>query len=72
VTPELAAFVSGLDMFYFGTASAAGQPYIQYRGGSPGFLKVLDDQTLGFADFGGTVSTSRSATCRKIHKRSSS
>jgi uncharacterized protein len=40
-------------MFYFGTANAAGQPYIQYRGGSPGFLKVLDDQTLGFADFGG-------------------
>jgi uncharacterized protein len=53
VTPELAAFVARLDMFYLGTASAAGQPYIQYRGGPPGFLKVLDDQTLGFADFGG-------------------
>jgi predicted pyridoxine 5'-phosphate oxidase superfamily flavin-nucleotide-binding protein len=53
VTPELAEFLAGLDMFYFGTANAAGQPYIQYRGGSPGFLKVLDDQTLGFADFGG-------------------
>jgi uncharacterized protein len=53
VTPELAGFLAGLDMFYFGTANAAGQPYIQYRGGSPGFLKVLDDQTLGFADFAG-------------------
>ncbi len=53
VTPDLAEFLAGLDMFYLGTASAEGQPYIQYRGGSPGFLKVLDDRTLGFADFGG-------------------
>lgn len=53
VTPDLAEYVSGLDMFYLGTANAGGQPYIQYRGGPPGFLKVIDDQTLGFADFGG-------------------
>lgn len=53
VTPELEAFLSGLDMFYLGTANAEGQPYIQYRGGSPGFLKVVDEKTLGFADFGG-------------------
>ncbi len=53
VTPELAAFLAGLDMFYLGTANAEGQPYIQYRGGSPGFLKVVDPQTLAFADFGG-------------------
>lgn len=53
VTPPLQAFISELDMFYLGTANADGQPYIQYRGGSPGFLKVLDDKTLGFADFGG-------------------
>lgn len=53
VTPELAAFVESLDMFYLGTANAQGQPYIQYRGGSPGFLKVVDERTLGFADFGG-------------------
>jgi uncharacterized protein len=53
VTQDLGDFLAGLDMFYFGTASAAGQPYIQYRGGPPGFLKVLDDQSLGFADFGG-------------------
>ena len=53
VTPELTAFLSGLDMFYLGTANAEGQPYIQYRGGSLGFLKVVDDKTLGFADFAG-------------------
>ena len=53
ITPDLAEFLAGLDMFYLGTASAEGQPYIQYRGGSPGFLKVLDDRTLAFADFGG-------------------
>ena len=53
VTPDLTEFLAGLDMFYLGTASAEGQPYIQHRGGSPGFLKVLDDKTLAFADFGG-------------------
>ncbi|MFT3785200.1 MAG: pyridoxamine 5'-phosphate oxidase family protein [Tepidisphaeraceae bacterium] len=53
VTPDLAQFIADLDMFYLGTANAQGQPYIQYRGGPPGFLKVLDEHTLGFADFGG-------------------
>ncbi|MCA9170655.1 MAG: pyridoxamine 5'-phosphate oxidase family protein [Planctomycetales bacterium] len=53
VTPELDTFIADLDMFYLGTANADGQPYIQYRGGAPGFLKVIDERTLGFADFGG-------------------
>lgn len=53
VTAELAGFIAELDMFYFGTANSAGQPYIQYRGGPKGFLKVIDERTLGFADFGG-------------------
>ncbi len=53
VTPELISLLSTLDMFYLGTANSAGQPYIQYRGGSPGFLKALDEKTLGFADFAG-------------------
>ncbi len=53
VTPELEVFLSELDMFYLGTSNADGQPYIQYRGGPTGFLKVVDEQTLGFADFGG-------------------
>ena len=53
VSRELEGFISGLDMFYFGTANKLGQPYIQYRGGPKGLLKVIDQQTLGFADFAG-------------------
>jgi predicted pyridoxine 5'-phosphate oxidase superfamily flavin-nucleotide-binding protein len=53
VTSDLTEFLADLDMFYLGTANAKGQPYIQYRGGPPGFLKVIDDRTLAFADFGG-------------------
>src|SRR5580765_32601 len=53
VTPELAEFIGRADMFFLGTASAAAQPYIQHRGGPPGFLKVLDEHALAFADFGG-------------------
>src|SRR3954453_17040344 len=53
VTPDLADLLADLDMFYLGTANAEGHPYIQYRGGPPGFLKVIDNRTLGFADFGG-------------------
>ncbi len=46
-------YLADLDMFYLATATADGQPYVQYRGGSAGFLKVLDERTLAFADFGG-------------------
>lgn len=53
ITPDLKEFIASLDMFYLGTASAEGQPYIQYRGGPAGFLKVLDERTLAFADFSG-------------------
>ena len=53
ITPSLEMFLTELDMFYLGTANADGQPYIQYRGGAPGFLKVIDEHTLGFADFSG-------------------
>ena len=53
VTPELQTFLEQRDMFYLGTAGPDGQPYIQYRGGAPGFLKVIDKHTLGFADFAG-------------------
>jgi len=49
----LAKFIAERDSFYFGTAAANGQPYIQHRGGPPGFLKVIDDKTLAFADFAG-------------------
>ena len=53
VTDDLAAFIAARDSFYMATATADGQPYIQHRGGKPGFLKVLDDKTLAFADFSG-------------------
>lgn len=53
ITDDLAAFVAARDSFYLGTASAAGRPYIQHRGGRPGFLKVLGPRILGFADFSG-------------------
>ena len=53
ITGEVAAFVAGQRSFFLGTASAAGQPYIQHRGGPPGFLHVLDARTLAFADFAG-------------------
>lgn len=53
ITADLAAYIERMDMFYLGTASLAGQPYIQYRGGPPGFLRVLDQHTLGFADYAG-------------------
>jgi predicted pyridoxine 5'-phosphate oxidase superfamily flavin-nucleotide-binding protein len=53
VTPELAAFIAHQDTAFLGTASADGAPYIQHRGGPKGFIKVLDEKTLGFADYRG-------------------
>ncbi len=53
ITPELADFIAERDTFFLATANGDGQPYIQHRGGPPGFLKVLDEQTLGFVDFRG-------------------
>lgn len=53
VDENLEAFLADANSFYFATASADGQPYIQHRGGPKGFLKVLDKQTLAFADYAG-------------------
>lgn len=53
VTDDLATFIAARDSFYLATASADGQPYIQHRGGKPGFLKVIDDKRLAFADYAG-------------------
>ena len=53
VTPELAAFIAEQDTAFLGTASADGAPYIQHRGGPKGFIKVMDERTLGFADYRG-------------------
>ncbi|MEA5465985.1 pyridoxamine 5'-phosphate oxidase family protein [Leptothoe sp. PORK10 BA2] len=55
ITPDLAEFITQMDGSYLGTVSANGYPYIQFRGGPPGFLKVLDEKTIGFADFSGNV-----------------
>ena len=53
ISADFAGFIAERDSFYLATASADGQPYIQHRGGPPGFLKVIDEKTLGFADYSG-------------------
>jgi hypothetical protein len=53
VTPELAKFIAEQDTVFLATASADGAPYIQHRGGPKGFIKVIDERTLGFADYRG-------------------
>lgn len=53
ISKDLAGFIGDRDSFYLATANAKGQPYIQHRGGPKGFLKVLDERTLAFADFAG-------------------
>lgn len=53
ITPDLARFIAAQTSVFLGTASASGQPYIQHRGGPAGFLKVLDERRLGFADLAG-------------------
>src|SRR5262249_16923372 len=53
ITPELGEFIAAQSSVYLATASADGQPYIQHRGGPPGFLHVRDDKTIAFADFAG-------------------
>ncbi|MBX9945581.1 MAG: pyridoxamine 5'-phosphate oxidase family protein [Reyranella sp.] len=53
ITPDLAAFIAAQTSILFATASGDGQPYVQHRGGPAGFLRVLDERTLGFADYAG-------------------
>jgi predicted pyridoxine 5'-phosphate oxidase superfamily flavin-nucleotide-binding protein len=53
VDDNLAAFLAETNSFFLATASADGQPYMQHRGGPKGFVKVLDKQTLAFADYSG-------------------
>lgn len=52
-TDREAAFIAARDSFYLASISESGWPYIQHRGGPKGFLRLLDDQTLGFIDFAG-------------------
>ena len=53
ITDDLRRFLGVIDTFFFATASADGRPYIQHRGGPPGFLKPIGAHTLAFADFAG-------------------
>ena len=53
VTPELAKFIAKQDTAFLATATADGAPYVQHRGGPKGFIKVIDEHTLGFADYRG-------------------
>ena len=53
IDEDLAAFLAAQDSMFLATASAEGQPYIQHRGGPKGFVKVLDKNTLAFANYGG-------------------
>lgn len=53
IDDPLAAFIGAQTSFFLATANAEGQPYIQHRGGPPGFIKILDQTTLAFADFRG-------------------
>ncbi|MEO8662602.1 MAG: pyridoxamine 5'-phosphate oxidase family protein [Bryobacteraceae bacterium] len=51
--PDESAFIAERDSFYIATVGATGWPYVQHRGGAKGFLKVIDDHTIAFADFRG-------------------
>ena len=55
LTETEAAFIKARDGFYLATVSESGWPYVQFRGGPPGFLKVLDPDTIGYPDFAGNA-----------------
>ena len=64
IDANLAQFIASMRSFYIATASKDGQPYVQHRGGPPGFLHVVDEKTLAFANFSGNrqyISTSNLA-----------
>jgi hypothetical protein len=70
ISEDLAAFIAAQTSVFFATANAAGQPYIQHRGGPPGFIHILDRKTLAFADFSGNrqfISSGNLADNPKAH-----
>lgn len=70
ITEELAEFIAQQTSVFLATANNQGQPYIQHRGGPPGFLQVLDERTIGFADFNGNqqyISSGNLAENPKAH-----
>jgi predicted pyridoxine 5'-phosphate oxidase superfamily flavin-nucleotide-binding protein len=69
LTEEEIAFIRSRDSFYFATVNESGWPYIQHRGGRPGFLHVLNPRTLAFADYRGNrqlLSTGNLATNDRV------
>ncbi len=54
-TPDEAAFIAERDSFYMASVSETGWPYVQHRGGPPGFVRLLDDRTLAFPDYRGNL-----------------
>jgi hypothetical protein len=70
IEDDVAAFIAEQTSFFLATANGAGQPYIQHRGGPPGFLHVLDEHTLAFADYRGNrqyISLGNLAENPKVH-----
>ena len=70
IDQNLAAFIAAQTSFYLATANSTGQPYIQHRGGPAGFLRVLNERTLAFADFSGNrqyISFGNLAENPKVH-----
>lgn len=70
ITTRLATFIAQQSSAFLATVNAEGQPYIQHRGGPPGFLHVLDEHTIGFADFDGNrqyISSGNLADNPKAH-----
>ena len=70
ITIDLATFISRQTSVFLATADSTGQPYIQHRGGPPGFLHVLDENTIAFADFRGNqqfISAGNLAENAKAH-----
>ena len=70
ITPDLAQFIAAQTSVFLATANADSQPYIQHRGGPPGFLHVVDERTIAFADFAGNrqfITQGNLADNPKIH-----
>ena len=70
ITPDLAAFIAEQRSVFLATVNGDGQPYIQHRGGPPGFLRMLDERTLAFVDFSGNrqfISTGNLSENPKAH-----
>lgn len=68
MTEDLRAFLAQIDTAFLATASADGQPYVQHRGGPKGFIRALDDHTLGFVDFVGNRQYVTTGNLRENHR----